>query len=195
MREGEQAKSICILLSGKAGVGKTTSSTILKDLYSKRGLKAESFSFATGVKIVASQMGWDRVKDFKGRRLLQEIGKLGREYDENCWANWTFNRIIPNNKDYPLDVVLIDDWRFVNEGNFVRNDPLYQVFDIRVYAPDRETLKNTEHYYDISETSLPELGSTEANYFSFIDNRGTMDELYEECGKLVAKIEPEIIRW
>ena len=188
-------RTVCILLSGKAGVGKTTSAQILKDIYSKRGLNVENFSFAAGVKAEARRMGWNGEKDEKGRKFLQEIGKVAREYDKDCWAKITFDGLIMNSNDYPFDVVIIDDYRFPNEGNFVRNSPLYHVFEVRVFAPNREMLKGTENYLDVSENSLPEVGTVGANYFSFIDNCTTMDDLYEQCGKLVKDIEPNIIKW
>ena len=37
------------------------------------------------VKAVAKFMGWNGEKDTKGRKLLQGIGNLGREYDNDAW--------------------------------------------------------------------------------------------------------------
>ncbi len=74
-------KVLCVLFSGKAGVGKTTSANILYKIMSKNNLEVEIGSFAIGVKSTALHMGWDGEKDAKGRKLLIDIGMAGREYN------------------------------------------------------------------------------------------------------------------
>ena len=67
-----------VLFSGKAGTGKTTASNYLLYLAEKNGYLLH---FATMVKDIAKRyFWWDGVKDEKGRRLLQEIGRTGRNY-------------------------------------------------------------------------------------------------------------------
>jgi len=146
--------TLCFLFSGKAGVGKTYCSDILLELLKNSGLKSAKFPFAYGVKATATFMGWDGKKDLRGRRLLQVIGQGGRAYNPNLWVHSTFVRI-EESVGYPYDAVLIDDWRFINEYEYImREQLLYKPVRIRVLAPEREILKGTPEYDEISEKNL-----------------------------------------
>lgn len=149
-------KSICILLSAKAGVGKSTSAKYLANLAEKGyGYSTVIAPFATGVKQVArDSFGWNGLKDEKGRKLLQDVGQTGRNYDENIWVRKTMEEILPASSHYPYDVVLSDDWRFPNEADYIRKLYLYNLYTIRLVCPEREILKGTPLYDDVSETSL-----------------------------------------
>lgn len=146
-------KTYVILISGKAGVGKTTfANFVVKELNEKNlPIYVSKGSFARGVKIAAcTGFNWDNIKNRKGRRLLQQIGAIGREYNENLWVESLLNSltITPN-------ILIIDDWRFPNEEiYFLRRPDLYSLFRIRIEARKRESLRGTSEYNDISETSL-----------------------------------------
>lgn len=182
------AKSVAILISGKAGVGKSTLASFMYSELTKQRYIAGVFNFAFGVKFTATQMGWDRTKDVKGRKLLQDIGKAGRDYDIDMWARFTFEKIIEADYRYPFDFVLLDDYRFPNEGDFVRKSPLYRVLTLRVEAPNREILKSLPAYNDISETSLPSANEHEEYYDYVIDNTGSIEEYKTIAKKLVENI-------
>lgn len=190
-------KTVAILISGRAGVGKTTLANYIRHEYiMKYDSIVDIFPFAQGVKKTAKYMGWGGKKDEKGRWLLQEIGKLGRAYDKDCWARRTYDIIIPNHIFYPFDVVISDDYRFPNEGDYVKSLGDYQVFEIRVFAPDREILKGTDAYNDISETSLPELYEPGLErYFTCIYNNGTLEELQEKAKWSVESINFAAEKW
>lgn len=146
--------TLCFMFSGKAGTGKSYSADLIRKLASSYSLDSFNGSFARGVKDTARYMGWDGAKDNKGRVLLQKIGYCGREYDINMWARTEFN-YISNHYDYPFDIVTIDDWRFKNEFDYVLNsERLYRPIKIRIDAPEREILLNTDAYNDASETEL-----------------------------------------
>jgi hypothetical protein len=147
-------KTLCFMLSGKAGVGKSYCAKLLNTLLIGRGLKSDIFNFAYGVKQTALFMGWDKNKDDRGRKLLQGIGNIGRTYDEDTWVRSTFIRI-EDQVGYPFDAVIIDDWRFNNELSFVSKfEPLYKPIRIRVEAANRESLRYSAQWYDVSETEL-----------------------------------------
>lgn len=147
-------KTLCFLISGKAGVGKSYASTILKTYSDFYGIKCLEAHFASEVKHTAYIVGWDGVKDEKGRKLLQDIGKVGRQYNKDTWAKLTFDSVF-DKPLFPYDVVVIDDWRFPNESEYIeRTEPLYKVVKIHVRSKDREILKGTAMYNDESETSL-----------------------------------------
>ena len=158
--------TLVFLFSGKAGTGKTFSSDIANDTCRKMEIKGISEHYATGVKQIAKHMGWDGVKDAKGRKLLQSIGQIGRSYDENMWVRSTFNRV-NDSVGFPYDVVFIDDWRFSNEIRYIKDSELlYKPISIRIDAPDREILLGTPEYDDISEVQLDDF-----NFDYIVDNR------------------------
>lgn len=146
--------TLCFLFSGKAGVGKTYCSGIALKAMAQAGYAVANFPFAKGVKDTALLMGWDGKKDQRGRQLLQSIGQIGRRYDELTWAKRTFNEV-ESSAGYPFDAIFIDDWRFKNEIKYITDyERLYKVVPIRIDAPNREILKGTREYEDISETEL-----------------------------------------
>jgi Pyruvate/2-oxoacid:ferredoxin oxidoreductase gamma subunit len=167
------SKSICVLISGRAGTGKTTSAQSLFNHFSRLGYNCMVAPFATGVKNTARFMGWDGEKNELGRELLISIGMGGRKYNKDLWAKWIFNKI-ERSEAYPFDVVIMDDWRFINEGDFAKKQLLYKTFTMRISAPNREILLGTKFYTDPSETGLP----FEQNYYDYyVDNTGSLVNL------------------
>jgi hypothetical protein len=159
------------------------------------GFVCERFPFATGVKECALHLGWDGKKDLRGRTLLQDIGRVGRLYDENNWVNKTLNTI-EDSPHYPFGLVVIDDWRFPNEANFFDSFPLYEVVKVRIESPEREVLKGTAEYWDSSETSLPDGYSSLYDYT--IINSGDMNLFKEQalaCLDNIINDKEEIIVW
>lgn len=146
--------SLCFMFSGKAGTGKTYSAAVVKSICASAGLSVKLVSFATGVKSIATSMGWNGKKDARGRKLLQSVGYIGRAYDPTIWVRTAFG-FVEEDDYYPFDVVIVDDWRFVNEINYVdKYELLYKTIPIRLHAPDREILLATPEYNDASETEL-----------------------------------------
>lgn len=170
-------KVLLFLFSGKAGVGKTFSAQNVEFIGGRAFYNVKTFSFASGVKKVAHIMGWDGVKDAKGRCLLQRIGQAGRAYDPNMWVSATVN-YIHNSRTIPYDIVCIDDWRFQNEYHYIKNtQPLFKVVSIRIESPEREVLKGTPEYDEISERDLDNfelfdyvIGNPEDNPQSLLDS-------------------------
>jgi len=152
------------MFSGKAGTGKSWSSDSAQKFCDELGLKTFKSPFAYGVKAAATFMGWDGEKDARGRKLLQDVGKVGRAYDRNMWVSSSFIRI-EEQVGYPFDAVFIDDWRFKNEYEYaIESEKLYKVIPIRLDAEDRESLKGTPEYDDISETELDKFEFPPMNY-------------------------------
>lgn len=167
---------IIIMVSGRAGEGKSTFSEICIDILAKKDIMATVVPFAQGVKDTACFMGWDGEKDSKGRKLLQQVGNTGREYNENVWARKAVDEIREDAEVNLFDVVFIDDWRFPNERNVILTEFPKMVIKVRICRPEEfHTLNGTELYDDISETSLPDI---ESNFYSYVvDNIGSLNEL------------------
>jgi chromosomal replication initiation ATPase DnaA len=64
-----------IILTGPAGVGKDTlANSLISE--SNGDAKNAKFSYADSIKDIAFTMGWNGLKDDKGRSLLQQIGDI-----------------------------------------------------------------------------------------------------------------------
>jgi dephospho-CoA kinase len=166
-------KTTVILISGKVGVGKTTAARYIQD-YLLRNITGYSYitHFATGVKKVAYLMGWDGQKNKKGRQFLQKVGNLGRWYRGDAWVNFMLKHLRETVPEELLDVIVVDDWRFPNEANYFFENERFKVFTINIKAPpERELLRGTDEWEDISETSLDNY-----KYFNYIiENYDTME--------------------
>ncbi len=95
-----------VLLSGKAGSGKDTAGDYLVSRYGFR-----KYAFADRLKEIAFLLGWDGRKDDRGRKLLQDLGTVGRAYDPCVWIRFVLDGI---SSDRPERVV-ITDCRYANE--------------------------------------------------------------------------------
>lgn len=173
-----------ILVGGRAGEGKTTFSRFCRDiLVDEFNKTAEIVAFARGVKDTATFMGWDGVKDDKGRRLLQAVGNAGREYNSNIWVDFTINKIDPIYES--VDYIFIDDWRFPNERERIltRFD---NVMAIRIKRPvEFHALYGRPSYNDISESSLPD----DYPYDFIIDNiTNGLDSLNQLAREFATKL-------
>jgi hypothetical protein len=187
MIEGLLRKMQVILVSGKAGTGKTTTANILKKLFVEDNRNAIVTPFAYGLKLVCKNLGWDGVKDAKGRQFLIDIGRSGRTYDKDTWVKLSWSLV--QDSPFPLVAYIVDDWRYPNEREFFIKNPQIDVTTIRVEAPDREILKGSPLYNDDTETSLPTSNEFWTNFTSIentlynyiIDNSKDMESLEKTC--------------
>ena len=163
-----------ILIGGKAGCGKDTVGNIIENT-----IFCHREAFATELKEIACHLGWNGIKDFRGRRLLQRLGSVGREYNPNTWIDPVVRRI---NTAFFVDSrvhdAIITDFRFPNEYNkIVEKFPDHEVKTIKVTGRKKDLGHNAK---DKSENSL--------NDFIFdatIINSGTLQDLEGEVKALL----------
>jgi hypothetical protein len=172
-------KTTIVLISGKAHAGKSTAKDIIMEEIRKLpDLAGMSYSFANPLKYIAKAfLGWNGEKDNKGRKLLQDIGRVGREYDENIWCRHLLNQLDKSRAMFPENFVIVDDWRYPNEFSFFKSNPVFDVVSIRVFG--RGGLEG-ELAEDTSETSLPNYvnGTVYKDYYDYVvDNSGTIEQL------------------
>lgn len=189
-------KTVVVLISGKAGAGKTTLADILvKKLQDIPSMTIFKFGFANALKFVAKAYGgWDEKKDERGRAFLQNIGKVFREYDENIWVKHVLNQMDKQAGTFPFNFVVIDDWRFPNELNYLSKNPMLDVVTIRVFG--RQAEMSESNWADVSENSLPEVGifaDAEGMYEFEVDNSGSIDELNTKADAIISDLEKQYI--
>lgn len=174
------AKRIIILISGKANSGKSVFANYIAKELSDRGYTCHLESIAKNVKQCARHVfGWDGEKDKKGRKLLQGIGNLGREYDENLWVSYLVERTYV---ELPfVDFTIVDDWRFLNELEYLKEEQSNQVIAVRIIS-NREEIELSN---DITETSLKD----NDEYYDFrIKNTKDLENLEIEAKLFVGYI-------
>lgn len=177
---GRGSKPTLILISGRMEAGKSVLANGVELFYRK---ELQSFilvrieHFASKLKEVAERLGWDGEKDERGRKLLQNLGRVGREYDRDIYCRNVHERIMGSL--FLPQIVLVDDWRFPNEFDFLHSTDAYDIIRIRII---RHPMKYNE---DISENSLPEYDRDETGipnnmYDLVLLNDGTKQDLIDE---------------
>lgn len=106
-----------VAFSGPSGSGKTTAAEYLVEQVG--GVKV---SFATSLKDAARMLGWDGMKDQRGRKYLQLLGQTVRSYDPLFWVKAALEEVSMIEDQFPSgDVgIFIDDMRFPNEADKLR---------------------------------------------------------------------------
>lgn len=169
------------LISGRAGEGKSTfariCTTILIEDYDEGSI---IIPLAAKVKDTIKFMGWNGKKDKRGRALLQAVGNIGREYDDNLWADHVVDFI--QSQPVLFNFTFIDDWRFPNEFDVVAHH-FYPTIKVKICRPKEfHDLYGTLAYDDISETSLP----SDIDYYDFIiQNDGDIEDLERKAERFV----------
>lgn len=158
-----------IAIFGKAGSGKST----LAQMFSIQ-LDADIMPIASSLKEIAtSSFNWDGKKDTRGRKLLQDIGDVGRWYNPDIWLDkWRLEA-------WGHDCVIVDDIRYschdasgIHELAYITNSFPGETICIKITGRqayddnDKEAQHSTER--DIPDEAFDHI----------IDNSGPVQELY-----------------
>lgn len=140
---------IILLLSGKAEAGKDTFFDVAAEQYNN--LRIKRIAFADALKKIAFDMGWDGHKDAAGRRLLQDLGEVGRRYRPTLWVDKTISTL--SEYSDAADIVCFTDCRYPNELESIKNAAIagWHVVTIRIERPRHSIAVNQDH---ISEVAL-----------------------------------------
>ena len=150
-----------LLLSGKAQAGKDTFADSIQCL------GFHKYSFAKALKDEALSGGWDGIKDFKGRLLLQELGSVWRKYEPDHW-------ILRLQESIMHDRAVITDCRYRNEIRVMTEWGLergYKVITVRIDRPGHDNGLPLEAKAHPSECELDgeEFDVTVYNYGPLLD--------------------------
>ena len=158
-------------LSGKAQSGKDTVGDYLVRSYGFiRVASADALK-----NIVSRHLGWDGVKDDKGRKLLPEVGCSVRDYDQDFWITRTIWKI----KELTIANIgsnfVITDVRFRNEARILKEQGAV------VIRLERQGAIKSTH---ISETEL----DSYTEFDSIIDNNNTVECLYDRVDDIMKNL-------
>lgn len=164
---------VIILISGYATSGKDTFGTML----AKYLPHSKIFHFADPIKECAKiYFNWDGNKDERGRKLLQQLGQAGREYDNDIWVKKLLDRI--EKDDENIEFIIIPDWRFKNEFEFMSKQfGNKNVVTVRIK-------RQVPVISDISEKDLDDF----THYDFIIDNNSSLDDLEKQAQLIVPQI-------
>jgi hypothetical protein len=157
-------------------VGKTTAADRLVE---RHGFV--KYALAAPIKEIArTGFGWDGRKDARGRRLLQEIGTVGRNYAPDLWLDRFAARLTA---ELPERAV-IDDLRLAREAEFLRRMGFVCVLVTRPPEAIPAVAGGAGTAGHETETEIEGVGVD-----AEIDNSGTFAALYERLDRLVTELE------
>lgn len=157
-------------------VGKTTAADRLVD---RHGFV--KYALAAPIKELArAGFGWDGRKDARGRRLLQEIGTVGRNYAPDLWLDRFAARMAA---EAPARAV-IDDLRLAREAEFLRRLGFVCVLVTRPADRIPALPGGADTAGHETETEIERVGVD-----AEIDNASSFAALYERLDRLVAELE------
>jgi len=183
-----RGKVTCILVSGAAGVGKNAVSDLLAVYLNQCGLTVSRDSLALTLKLVARRfIGWDGAKDTKGRSLLQGLGELGRAYDEDVWCKSVKDRA--EECIFQDQVLIISDWRYMNEKEFFEKDPMYDVVTVKVVS-DRGCELTSDQLLHASELDII-ASMTLKDFDVVVPNFGSLEDLQDCVMDMAYRLEEE----
>ncbi len=156
-----------IAIGGRMQAGKTTCAEHLEARYGY-----VRCSLADPIKEVArAGFEWDGRKDVRGRRLLQELGTAGRNYDPELWLRRFDQRIAARG---PRPVV-VDDLRLRREVEHVRRLGFRLLRVVRPGAPATNDPALDAHETETELEGVP--------FDLVIVNDGTLEDLRRELDR------------
>ncbi len=115
MTDVRNQPDLIVLVSGKAGSGKTTFANNVSHLLSSVKNSSLIIPLSESLKEEAKkEHGWDGNKDEEGRALLQRLGEHRRSEDIDYWCKKLADKICGSY----CDTAIVDDLRYKSEFDF-----------------------------------------------------------------------------
>jgi len=119
------------------------------------------------------------------RQIMQELGEKMREIYPNIWIATVFYVTIPKLREQGFITFVISDVRYLNEAEWLQRDG---GFLVKVTRPGSGTSVGATH---ASETQLNDF----KNFDYYINNDGSLEELYTKVDALVEVINGRTSGW
>ncbi|MFN2382744.1 MAG: hypothetical protein ABR559_00615 [Gemmatimonadota bacterium] len=161
-----------VAIGGRMQVGKTTAADYLVRRYGY-----VKYALADPIKTIAREgFGWDGAKDEAGRRLLQEIGTVGRAYRTAIWLEQLATRL----GDDAAELVVVDDVRLDLEADWLAGEGFHVVVLERPPTLIGALPANAARHAHETESELARIsGATR------IVNDGTFNALYARLDEVI----------
>lgn len=148
--------NMMIVIMGEAGAGKDTFAEHIRVAYESEGYAVHYVTFARKLKDQAYLLGWNGKKDKRGRKLLQDLGKVIKNYrGEDYYAKQAF-RWCEKNREKP-NIWVATDARFLAEIDYCRQKAKEFDADLKIVKIDRsrdedwQSTLTEEQKKDVSE--------------------------------------------
>lgn len=124
--------------------------------------------FASSLKRICAEMGWNGHKDVFGRKLLQTVGMAGRAYDPDIWVKKAASRT-------SFQPVVWTDVRFRNEADYIREERNGII--IRIIRPGMALEKAHQHESELNQYMV----SAEHT----VQNEGSIADLHAKIREII----------
>ena len=156
-----------VLISGKAGHGKTTLGKIIKEQLEALGEKVVITNNAYYLKdLLRRYWDWDGKKDERGRWMLQTLGTdiIWNKFNK---PNFHVGRMCEDIElcGDKVDFVIVDDVRYLNEVEYPKEKFGDKVIAVRVNRIDKETGRPFES--SLTEEQKKHSSETELDNYAF----------------------------
>lgn len=138
-------------------------------------------SFGEPIKRIAKQaFQWDGEKDERGRKLLQDIGRIGRAYNSDIWVDYARTKLLWRKKveelveGYSL-IIYIDDLRMDEEAYMLRSE--FNATIVKIFRPGYN-----------GDGDVTEHGISDSYIDYLIFNDGTKEDLFKKLDKILGRV-------
>ena len=179
-----------LLLSGKAGSGKSFLGEALRNEYKEKyNKRAVCLAFADTLKMVARNVyGWDGQKDKEGRFLLQHLGtEVAQQNYKCCWVDAL--KAIMCGLTSEFDVFIITDARFPHEIDRLRETVVGDSWSITTIRVDGPTILSGSASNHLGEVALDDY------HFDYVFENYDRDpkSFAEKVSNLIEELQKETI--
>ncbi|MHA1995896.1 MAG: AAA family ATPase [Candidatus Hodarchaeales archaeon] len=171
---------LLIGITGNMGSGKS----LAADYFTKKH-HCKKLRLSGKMREIAKELEIEPTRDF-----LQGIGKFMRDFDDDVWVRYIYNKVRSNKSP-----IVIDDIRRKNEitflqplgFKFIRIDAESEIRRRRIESRGEGKITETDWYR--WSTHLTENQVKQLKVDFQISNNGTFEELYKELDNIIAEIQ------